>query len=157
MRGALLAACLVAASLAALAQSLPDPRITPGAVDATVRQDNIQSTICAFGWSRAHRPPEAETYRIKRELMRTYGLTGIRLRDVELDHLVPLALAGAPEDVRNLWPELREPADGWTAAMKDELEAVLARDICAGVLPLAEAQRAIATDWRAAYRRYVRP
>jgi hypothetical protein len=45
--------------------------------------------------------------------------------------------------------------DGWNADMKDELEAVLARVVCSGQVPLAEAQQAIATDWVAAYRRYV--
>jgi hypothetical protein len=44
---------------------------------------------------------------------------------------------------------------GWGADRKDELEWVLNRLVCAGRLPLHEAQRAIATDWIAAYRRYV--
>jgi hypothetical protein len=39
--------------------------------------------------------------------------------------------------------------------MKDELEAVLPRLVCDGQLSLTDAQRAIASDWHAAYRRYV--
>jgi hypothetical protein len=34
--------------------------------------------------------------------------------------------------------------------VKDELEAILARQVCPGRVPLAEAQQAIATDWTAA-------
>ena len=68
---------------------------------------------------------------------------------------MPLGLGGAPYDPRNLWPEPRATADGWNADVKDELEAVLARLVCSGRVPLAEAQQAIATDWIAAYNRFV--
>jgi hypothetical protein len=49
----------------------------------------------------------------------------------------------------------RATADGWNADLKDELEAVLSRQVCSGRVPLAEAQQAIATDWTAAYNRFV--
>jgi hypothetical protein len=39
--------------------------------------------------------------------------------------------------------------------VKDEMEAVLGRQVCSGRVPLAEAQQAIATDWTAAYNRFV--
>jgi hypothetical protein len=58
-------------------------------------------------------------------------------------------------DPRNLWPEPSVSADGWRADRKDELEKVLARLVCAGRMPLADAQRAMAADWTAAYGRYV--
>jgi hypothetical protein len=64
-------------------------------------------------------------------------------------------VGGAPYDPRNLWPEPRVSADGWNADVKDELEAVLARMVCSGRVPLAEAQRAIARDWIGAYNRFV--
>jgi hypothetical protein len=54
---------------------------------------------------------------------------------------VPLGLGGAPFDPSNLWPERRTTADGWNADVKDELEAVLARQVCSGRVPLAEAHR----------------
>jgi hypothetical protein len=78
------------------------------------------------------------------------------MSDFEEDHLIPLALGGAPYDPRNLWPEPRASADGWNASVKDELEAALPRLVCSGRVSLADAQRAIATDWIAAYRFYVR-
>ncbi len=42
-----------------------------------------------------------------------------------------------------------------TADVKDELKAPLAQLVCSGRVPLAEAQQAIATDWTAAYNRFV--
>jgi hypothetical protein len=63
---------------------------------------------------------------------------------------VPLGFGGAPDDARNFWPEPRATANGW----KDGLEAVLVRLVCSGQVPLAEAQRAIASDWIEAWRRY---
>jgi hypothetical protein len=68
-------------------------------------------------------------------------------------HLVPLCLAGAPQDPANLWPQPR--FGEWTADHKDQLEANLCRLACEGEVPLAEAQREIATDWIAAYRKYI--
>ena len=38
--------------------------------------------------------------------------------------------------------------------MKDELEQLFPRLVCAGTLPLATAQRDSATDWIAAYKKY---
>lgn len=141
---------------AALAQSsLPDPALTPGAVNPDVTQDNIQETICVPGWTRTVRPPEEYTYELKRRQIREYGYADRRLRDYEEDHLIPLSLGGSPTDPRNLWPEPRFPADGWTADRKDELEAALALEVCAGEVSLAEAQQAIAHDWREAWQRYV--
>ena len=75
------------------------------------------------------------------------------LRDYEEDHLVPLCLAGAPQDPANLWPQPR--FGEWSANRKDTLETKLCRLVCDGRVPLAEAQREIATDWIAAYRKYI--
>jgi hypothetical protein len=82
--------------------------------------------------------------------MPAYGLRGQRLGDYELDHLISLELGGAPQDVANLWPE---PWNGDTNAhMKDAVENYLHDQVCRGAMPLAEAQRAIATNWLAVYR-----
>ena len=42
----------------------------------------------------------------------------------------------------------------WNARVKDELERLLPNLVCAGTLPLATAQRDMATDWIAAYKKY---
>ena len=145
-----------ASAAAAMAQGdLPDPRLTPGALNPDVSQDNIAETICVQGWTRTVRPPVSYTEDLKRRQIREYGYADRRLGHYEADHLVPLALGGSPTDPRNLWPEPRRSDDGWDADRKDELEYALNRLVCAGRLPLSEAQRAIATDWIAAYRRYV--
>ena len=82
--------------------------------------------------------------------MAAYGLQNQPLSEYELDHLIPLELGGAPEDIANLWPQ---PWNGdANAHMKDAVEVFLNREVCRGNLPLAEAQREIATDWLAVYR-----
>ncbi len=82
---------------------------------------------------------------------KSYPLADIR--EYEEDHLVPLCLAGAPQDPSNLWPQPR--FGEWSADRKDVLEAKLCRLACDGKVALAEAQREIATDWIAAYRKYI--
>jgi hypothetical protein len=69
---------------------------------------------------------------LKRDQIRAFGYADRRLSGYEEDHLIPLALGGAPYDTRNLWPEPRATADGWNADVKDELEAVLSRLVCTG-------------------------
>ena len=77
-------------------------------------------------------------------------MQGQRLSDYELDHLIPLELGGAPQDVVNLWPEAwnGEP----NAHEKDAVETFLNREVCRGAVQLADAQRQIATDWLTAYK-----
>ena len=62
--------------------------------------------------------------------------------DYEYDHLVPLGVGGAVNDPRNLWPE-----PGASPNPKDQVEDELNREVCDGRLTLAQAQKAIATDW----------
>ena len=148
----LLAAIAVCLPLCALAYDLPDPKITPGAINETATQANIRATICKKGWTRTIRPPVSYTNRLKHQLMRKYGVGGQSLKAYELDHLVPLELGGAPDDPANLWPQPRTGT--WTAELKDDLERTLNRRACEGRVSLAEAQQAIRTDWIAAYKKY---
>ena len=85
--------------------------------------------------------------------MKKYGYPLADTHDYEEDHLVPLCLAGAPQDPANLWPQPR--FGEWNADRKDKLEAKLCRLTCDGKVPLAEAQREIATDWIVTYRKYI--
>jgi hypothetical protein len=146
----------VVAAMPAVGQgALPDPTRTSGALNPEVRQDTIGSTIRIRGWTRTIRPPQRYTSALKRQQLREFGYTDLRMGDYEEDHLVPLGLGGAPYDPRNLWPEPRAIANGWNASVKDELETALPRLVCSGQVPLAEAQRAIARDWIAGYRYYI--
>jgi hypothetical protein len=116
-----------------------------------VTQDNIASTICVPGWSKQVRPPASVTEPIKQERMRAYGVTS-PAKSVELDHEIPIGVGGATSTA-NLWPQPRDGDAG--ANKKDELEARLHDLVCALDLPLAQAQDEIASDWLAAYRKYV--
>jgi hypothetical protein len=139
-----------------MAQSaLPDPARTPGAVNQAVTQETIGGTICKRGWTRTVRPPWQYTSALKRRQIREWGYDDQLMADYEEDHLVPLSLAGSADDPDNLWPEPFVTLDGWDAVHKDQLELTLNHLVCSGRLSLDEAQRAIATDWIAAYRRFV--
>jgi hypothetical protein len=71
----------------------------------------------------------------------------------EEDHLINLELGWSPNSPQNLWPE---PLVGpWNARVKDRLENKLHKMVCDGKMSLTDAQKAIATDWVAAYRKYV--
>jgi hypothetical protein len=134
--------------------SRPDPHCTPGALNPTVTQATISSTICRSGWTSTVRPPESITEPEKFGSMDAYGDRG-PASSYEYDHAVPLELGGAVNDPRNLWPEPDYPTrSGFYLNPKDHLERVLNRMVCDGSMPLAQAQRLIATDWPAAYRRY---
>jgi hypothetical protein len=154
---AILVLAILSASGARAQSSLPDASTTPGAINPAVTQKTIGETICARGWTRMVRPPVQYTEELKRQQIRTFGYHDRRLSQYEEDHLIPLGLGGAPADPRNLWPEPRTSPDGWGADRKDELEFALNQLVCSGRLLLREAQQAIATDWIAAYRRYVGP
>jgi hypothetical protein len=150
--GSLLAALASVAS-AWSAGPLPDARHTPGAINTAVGQGNIESTICVRGWTRTVRPSYEWSNSMKHRLLRQEGLPSSMIHAYELDHLVPLELGGAPADPRNLW--LQPWNGGWSAHAKDDLENQLNHLVCSHRLSLAEAQRAIATDWISAYRKYV--
>ncbi len=137
--------------------ALPRLQITPGAVDTSVTQGNIDRTICVAGYSRSMRPPLSYTEPLKQRLMAEYGYRGRRLGALELDHLVSIELAGSPADPRNLWPEPHQVVGGWGSSVKDHLEDVLHRMVCAREIPLRDAQQDIATNWIDAYRKYVGP
>lgn len=126
----------------------PDPRTTPGAADPAIKDENIDTTICVPGYTRDVRPPVRFTNALKRAQLPP----GADLHAYEEDHLIPLEIGGAPDDVRNLWPE--PYAEPWGARAKDRLENALHRLICAHTLDLGAAQRAIAKDWIADYRLY---
>jgi len=152
LRGILALIVLLLAPIAAPAQSsLPDPLVSPGAINPAVSQSTIAATICVPGWTRSVRPPLEYTRRLKQALMAAEGYPDRQLSHYELDHVIPLDLGGAPADPRNLWLQPRNPPDGWTAFKKDRLEAALAQRVCAGRLPLDTARAAIARNWHEAY------
>ncbi|MBI1355845.1 MAG: hypothetical protein GC160_16010 [Acidobacteria bacterium] len=131
---------------AVAARYAPDPRLTPGlATSASARE------LCAS-------PVPDEALPVARPVavgvFRAYGVADPEPRAYELDYLIPPELGGAG-DARNLWPQ-PYGAEPWSAHAKDALEDRLRHLVCQGELPLAVAQRDLARDWTAAYRRYFR-
>jgi hypothetical protein len=127
--------------------TMPDPVQTPGAVfiDATPEK------VCVSGYTATVRNvPMA----VRKQVFANYGVDYAQHSHYEVDHLISLELGGS-NDITNLWPE---PYDGpWNAHMKDQLENKLHRMVCDGQITMAEAQQEIATNWIAAYQKYVGP
>jgi hypothetical protein len=147
---AILAAALLL-SLPALAADLPmtpDPTITPGVV---LTRD--AAAVCQPGYSKTVRHTSGK---LKAFIYREYGITQEQRAGgshFEVDHLISLELGGA-DVAENLWPQSFD-TQPWNARTKDALENRLHALVCAGRLPLEQAQREIATDWIGAYERYV--
>jgi hypothetical protein len=123
----------------------PDPGCTPGAVLSIDR-----ARICTAGYAHSVRNV---SYALKRRVYAAYGIHHHATGAYEIDHLVPLELGGG-NDSANLWPEAADPRPGFHE--KDVLENRLHDLVCRGGIALARAQRLIAGDWLAAWRRYGR-
>lgn len=123
----------------------PIASLTPGAVI-----EDGHHNVCD---SRSLEPWAVPTA-VKQQVLRDYGMEHVPEHEFELDYLVTPALGGIP-DARNLWPE-RYTSPVWNARVKDELEELLPQLVCEGKIELATAQREIASDWIAAYKKYFR-
>ena len=125
--------------------SLPDANLTPG---AAIPVD--QREVCAEMSGNNKAVPEP----VQRQVFEEYRISGADPRAYEVDYLITPALGGA-DDIRNLWPHSYS-ATVWNARIKDALESHLRDLVCGGKLDLGEAQREIATNWIAAYKKYFR-
>jgi hypothetical protein len=132
---------------------LPNHTRTPGVTNPDVTQDSIHQTICVSGWTATIRPPSSYTTKLKTQQIKEYHYQEKRPAEYEEDHLISLQLGGHPTDPKNLWPQPYRIKCG--ARIKDALETKLKRMVCDGQLTLAEAQKAIATNWIAGYKKYV--
>jgi hypothetical protein len=123
--------------------ALPNHRLTPGA-----HFSSGKARICVTGYSASVRnvPESAKT-----AVYAEYGLQRVAYA-YEVDHLVSLELGGS-NAIANLWPE--HYYNPWGARTKDRLENKLHALVCAGRLTLGSAQRQEASNWIAAYKRYV--
>lgn len=130
---------------------LPDKNCTPGVIDISVTQDNIQSTICKRGYTETIRPPVSYTNRLKLKQIEEYGYADTNPKDYEEDHLISLELGGNPKDEKNLWPEPYNIASG--AREKDKVENYLHKQVCDGIITLDEAQKEISQNWVEVYQK----
>lgn len=140
---------------------LPNHDRTPGAINASATQETLATTVCKSGWASSVRPPSAYTGALKVAQILEYGYADRNPSHYQEDHLVPLELGGAPRDPRNLWPQPNEVTlpDGTKVGSKekDDLEDELHAQVCTGSMTLDNAQRAMATDWIAAWEKAGRP
>jgi hypothetical protein len=123
--------------------ALPIPALTPGATW------NVSLTELCTPGARERRPIPAA---IQQKVLREYRMSDVPSGEYELDYLITPELGGAA-DARNLWPQ-RYAAGVWNARVKDDLERLLPQLVCKGRVDLQAAQRDIADDWIAAYRKY---
>jgi hypothetical protein len=115
----------------------PDPACTPGATDGGL----LMAQLCPVAHTKQIRPPASYTNALKRAQMRAYGDTGSST-NFEEDHLIALALGGAPRDPHNLWPQPHSSPNE-----KDTVEGAAHDAVCTGKITLPDAQHRIATDW----------
>ena len=121
---------------------LPDPTCTPGAVIAT----ETKATLCDKSFRTGSvRDVSEET---KKQVFAEYGITSHKRGQYEIDHLVPLELAGS-NDIKNLWPQPASPKPGFHE--KDKVENYLHDQVCSWAISLQQAQTEIATNWLAVY------
>lgn len=124
-------------------ESLPIGHFTPGATSQVTVAD-----VCAGGFPTLHVVSTA----VRQQVLQQYRMEAVEPSEYEFDFLITPQLGGVP-DARNLWPE-RYDSGVWNARVKDDLEALLPRMVCDGALDLRVAQREIADDWIAAYKKY---
>jgi len=123
---------------------VPNPDLTPGAARTINRSD-----VCTASHIESAREVPGS---MQRKVFAEYGLGKVRTTDFEVDYLITPELGGAA-DIRNLWPEPHSSVI-WNSYVKDALEDRLYRLVCDGAVDLPTAQRDIATDWIAAYKKY---
>ncbi len=123
----------------------PTATLTPG-----VARPATKEQVCGTDPGKNREVPQA----LRRKVFELYGMAGADPRAYEVDYLITPALGGA-DDIENLWPE-PYTSTVWNARVKDALEDRLHEMVCRGDVELATAQREIATDWIAAYKKYFR-
>ena len=142
-----LAAVLVAVPAMAAPPLLPNHKLTPG-----VATNLSANALCAKSFHT--RDERLVTDKTKRQVFQEYGITP-KPHEYEVDHLISLELGGS-NDIKNLWPQsyVSKP---WNAHVKDQLETRMHWMICHKQITLKQAQHDIATDWIAAYKKYISP
>jgi anti-sigma factor RsiW len=123
---------------------VPNRSLTPGAIRQVAVRD-----VCVMAHEEVVKAVPAA---LRQRVFQEYGIANADADNYEVDYLITPGLGGA-EDVRNLWPE-PNASPVWNSRVKDALEERLHQLVCSGKLDLPTAQREIAADWIAAYRKY---
>jgi hypothetical protein len=124
----------------------PDRINTPGHVLSVDTKK-----VCVVGYSSTVRKVSEG---LKNQVYRSYGTTKDTCggpKRCKIDHLIPLSIGGS-NDIKNLWPTVYDGK--WNAHRKDTVEKKFLKMVCSGQMPIEEAQRRIAFNWKAEYKRY---
>jgi hypothetical protein len=137
---------LISTSLAKPSPLLPDHKLTPG-----VASNQSAKTLCAKSFHT--RDERSVSEKTKNLVYAEYGIKSRKPHEYEVDHLISLELGGK-NDIKNLWPQsyVSKP---WNAHFKDQLETRLHWMICHKRISLQQAQREIASDWIASYKKHI--
>jgi hypothetical protein len=122
---------------------LPNPNLTPGDAFAVSRD-----AVCAADYSN---PASKIPVDLKSRVFHRYGVRGNAV-GYNVDHLIPTDLGGS-NSLKNLWPQ--QLSGEWNYQMKNRLESRLKKMVCRGEVALETARTEIASDWVAAYKRYI--
>lgn len=136
----------VAVQAAGMVALVPNQLLTPGATRPV-----SMSEVCSMPHEEVIKDVSASE---RASVFQEYGIQNARADDYEVDYLIAPGLGGT-DDIHNLWPEPYR-AGAWDAHAKDALEERLHELVCARKVDLLTAQRAIAGDWIAAYKKYLR-
>ncbi len=126
------------------ASGLPEKLLTPGVASA-VSVENLCSN------SNAENDPPLSSA-LEQAVFKEYGLPASSKDHYRVDYLISPSLGGT-DDIQNLWPE-PYALTSWDSRVKDELEDRLHALVCEGKLPLETAQKELAADWIAAYKKH---
>lgn len=161
----LLLSCFAALTLKAADPVQPDPHLTPGAVFSNVTVEQICTPGYANGSDTSNNGhgvryvPRALKWKVFKAY---FGKVPDATGNYEVDHLISLELGGS-NDQANLWPE-SYLTDPYNAHVKDKLEdkmhalikqCLTEKGHTAATALLKQFQHEIATDWIAAYHKYV--
>jgi hypothetical protein len=150
---------LIAMSFAwrAVAGDLPDSNLTPGATT------NVPiSILCKHGYTASKGVRHVSEATRQAVFVHYFGRVPDRPGDYEIDHLISLELGGS-NSISNLWPQSYITVP-FNAHVKDRLENKLAANVRQQLAKngeqsaqtlLKQYQQEIATNWIAAYHKYV--
>jgi hypothetical protein len=129
----------------------PDTVLTPGA-SRTVDKADICNT--KTGTVRDVDDALKQQVRMRYSLASKHDKWCSGTEGCEIDHLIPLTIGGA-NDIKNLWPQNYDRGVEWNAHVKDKLEVRMHTLICKNGADPATLQQEIASDWVAAYKKYM--
>lgn len=150
----LIVLALLTLSFSAFAEfpQLPDPTLTPGAINPEATKD----VICVKGYTSGVDKNGAKVRNLsektKKQIYKAYKIDP-KSGNFEVDHLISLQLGGS-NDPKNLWTQSYD-SQPYNARMKDGLENTLHALVCKGKVDLSTAQKEVSTNWIEAYKKYV--